>query len=608
MSVLLRHEGCDECGSSDAKAVYKDDDDSLSSHCFSCGATVASASYKEQNKPKIKQVKTKVKKESNMSEEFSEEIKDKSKIKPNISAEHSKEIKDSTSYKLNNWRLINDETSKFFGIRAEYSEDDELISVYYPITNDSGLSGYKKRLLPKSFSSVGLTGKDSHLFGQFRYKNKAAKYCLITEGESCTLAAYQMLKEYQDSRGGEYEPPVVVGITVGAQSAHTQVAANYAFFEQFSKVIYAADMDKPGQDSIEKVAKALPRGKAFILKGDLKDCAEYLEKGKEKAFINYFYKAQAWTPASLHSSNELYEEALKYADLDKIALPSWLSKMNDMLAGGITKGTLTLIAAASSIGKSTFTNQLVVDWVMDNRKKAEDRKEVFGILSLEATAGEFATQLLSYYCKQKFINIKDRAERVRVMSQPEVAKKAKELFTDENGLPSFLLCDDRGADLDDIEEKIEEMIRSMGITILMIDVTSDLFAGVENSRQEEHMAFQKRIVKETGVSIINVVHTRKSQSGDKDKSRGAELSDSDIIGSSTLVKSASVVIGLIRDKMADTDLERNTTKLRIMKSRHAGATGDAGSLFYDVQEHKLVDLDIYMQENGITPENKQFDF
>ena len=57
MSVLLRHEGCDECGSSDAKAVYKDDDDSLSSHCFSCGATVASASYKEQNKPKIKQVK-----------------------------------------------------------------------------------------------------------------------------------------------------------------------------------------------------------------------------------------------------------------------------------------------------------------------------------------------------------------------------------------------------------------------------------------------------------------------------------------------------------------------------------------------------------------------
>lgn len=32
MSVLLRHEGCDSCGSSDAKAVYQDEDGSENSH------------------------------------------------------------------------------------------------------------------------------------------------------------------------------------------------------------------------------------------------------------------------------------------------------------------------------------------------------------------------------------------------------------------------------------------------------------------------------------------------------------------------------------------------------------------------------------------------
>ena len=596
MGVLIRHEGCDSCGSSDAKAVYQDEDGSENSHCFSCSKTVASKEYIEAKN----QEKTRGKRSAKTKDTMSEDTEVKTKSKPVITPEVAQEIKDRTSYKLNNWRGISDETSKFFGIRAEYNESSgEIDSVYYPITNDEGLSGYKKRLLPKSFSSIGLTGKDSQLFGQFRYKNKQAKYCLIVEGETDVCSAYQMLKEYQDTRGGDFEPPVVVGVTVGAQSAHKQIAANYAFFEQFTKVLYMPDMDEPGLAAIDNVAKALPRGKAFIMKGDLKDATEYLEKGKDKAFINYFYKAQAWTPASLHSSNELYAEALKYADLDKIALPEWLGKMNDMLAGGIPKGTLTLIAGFSSSGKSTFNNQLIVDWIMENKKKPEDRKEVFGILSLEATAGEFATQLMSYYCKQKFINIKDREERVRVMSQPEIEAKAKELFTDNNGLPSFLLCDDRGADLDDVEIKIEEMIRSMGITILLIDVTSDLFSGVENSRQEEHMAFQKRLVKETGVSIINVVHTRKTGSGEKDGSRGAELTDSSIIGSSTLIKSASVVIGLVRDKMAEDDLERNTLKLRLMKSRHAGATGDAGSLYYDAAEHRLVDLEKYMEENGL---------
>lgn len=590
MAEFVKHTDCPDCGSSDALAVYSDE----STHCFSCLKTKPSKDWLEANGDKGSKSKTKRKETKK-----EEPVEIKEKAKEIISDEKRQQIKDSTSFKLNGWRNISDETSKFYGIRAEYAEDSgEISAVYYPITANDELTGYKKRLLPKSFSSIGSTGKDSQLFGQFRYKNKASKYCLITEGEQCSLAAWQMLKEYQDSRSGDYEPPTVVGITVGAAAAHKQIAANYAFFEQFTKVIYAADLDQPGQDSIDKVAKALPRGKAFILKGDLKDCAEYLEKGKQKQFIKYFYDAVPWTPAALHSSSTLYAEALKYADLDKIALPEWLSKMNDMLAGGIPKGTLTLIAGFSSAGKSSFTNQLLVDWIIQNKSKPEDRKEVFGILSLEATAGEFATQLMSYYCKQKFINIKDREERIRVMSQPEIAAKAKELFEDENGVPSFVLCDDRGADLDDVESKIEEMIRSMGITILFIDVTSDLFSGIENSRQEEHMAFQKRLVKETGVAIVNVVHTRKTGSGEKDGSRGAELTDSSIIGSSTLIKSASVVIGLVRDKMAEDDVERNTLKLRLMKSRHAGATGDAGALYYDANEHRLVDLDVWLEQNG----------
>jgi twinkle protein len=598
MASFIKHISCEKCSSKDNFALYRDSEGNESGHCFGCSFTIPSKEHIEANEDKNKKtskVKSKVK--DHMEKDTTDYKPEK--IKDPISNEVKEDIKARTSQTVNKWRNINNSTCKHYGIRAEYSETTgELEVVYYPVMREGVLCGFKKRVLPKSFSGIGDTTATTELFGQFRYKNKQEKYCLITEGEQCSLAAFQMIKDYNEGRGKDFGEPVVVGITTGAQSAHKQVAANYSFFEGFSKVIIAMDQDKPGQDAVEKIAKALPRGKAFIFSGALKDCAEYLEKGEERDFIRNFYNAKPWTPVALHSSTELYAEALNYADLEKIALPSWLGQMNDMLAGGIPKATLTLIAAGSSIGKSTVNNQLLVDWLMMNKAKPEERKEVFAVLSLEATAGEFATQLLSYYCKQKFINIPDREERVKAMSRPEVAAKAKELFEDTDGKPSFLLCDDRGSSIDDVEAKIEEIIRSMGVTVLIIDVTSDLLSGVEIGRQEEFMSFQKRLVKETGVAIINVVHTRKTDGGARDTSRGAEITDSSIIGSSTLVKSASVVIGLIRDKMADSEVERNTTHLRLLKSRHAGATGNAGSLYYDAKEHRLVPLDDWLEANG----------
>ena len=583
MAVFKYHTSCPKCNSSDACAVYKDE----SKHCFSCGFTKPSDEFLEASEDK-KPTKRKRNSVHNKDKEQLMTEVTQVRIKDPITEEAKEEIKTTTTTNLQGWRSISHDTTKFYATRGAYDEGTgELESIFYPSTRDGKLVGYKKRLLPKSFSGIGDTTATTELFGQFRYKNKNSKYCLITEGEQCTLAGFQMLKEYNDKRSNDFGEPVVVGVSCGAQSAHKQIAANYSFFEQFTKVIIAMDGDEAGQAVVDKVAKALPRGKAFVFKGNLKDIAEYLENGKERDFLNNYFSAQAWTPVELHASTTLYEEALKYADLDKLALPVWLGKMNKMLAGGIPKGTLTLIAAASSIGKSTFTNQLLVDWLLTNKDKPDDRREVFAVLSLEATAGEFATQLLSYYCKRKFTNIENREERIDVMSKPEVAQQAKELFEDSEGRPSFLLCDDRGGSVDDVETKVEEIIRSMGVTVLMIDVTSDILSGLDIPRQEEFMAFQKRLVKETGVSIINVVHTRKTSDGAKDSSRGAEITDSSIIGSSTLVKSASVVIGLIRDKMAETEQERNTTHVRLLKSRHSGHTGDAGSLYYDSREHRL---------------------
>ena len=116
MSVLLRHEGCDSCGSSDAKAVYQDEDGSENSHCFSCGKTVASKEYIE-SKNADKTRGKRINKQDKTKDAMSEDTEVKTKSKPVITPEVAQEIKDKTSYKLNNWRGLSDETSKFFGIR-----------------------------------------------------------------------------------------------------------------------------------------------------------------------------------------------------------------------------------------------------------------------------------------------------------------------------------------------------------------------------------------------------------------------------------------------------------------------------------------------------------
>ena len=59
MAVFTRHEGCEKCGSSDAKAVYNDG----STYCWNCTKTTLSDEYKEllqESKPKRKRKDTMV--------------------------------------------------------------------------------------------------------------------------------------------------------------------------------------------------------------------------------------------------------------------------------------------------------------------------------------------------------------------------------------------------------------------------------------------------------------------------------------------------------------------------------------------------------------------
>jgi hypothetical protein len=52
-------------------------------------------------------------------------------------------------------------------------------------------------------------------------------------------------------------------------------------------------------------------------------------------------------------------------------------------------------------------------------------------------------------------------------------------------------------------------------------------------------------------------------------------------------KRASVVVKLSRDKFAESDTERNTTTLTVIKNRPAGTTGFGGQLLFDPDSFTL---------------------
>ena len=113
---------------------------------------------------------------------------------------------------------------------------------------------------------------------------------------------------------------------------------------------------------------------------------------------------------------------------------------------------------------------------------------------------------------------------------------------------------------------------------------------MENSKQEEFSSWMKKIVKEYPVSLVLVCHTRKGNG--KDKRR---LEEEDIIGSSTIMKSSAQTISLERDKLAESEFQRNITSVVIHKNRHSGQTGEAGEIFYEWQTGRLYDKDEYLK-------------
>jgi len=605
MSTFIGHGSCSSCGSKDNFASYRDDDGSVSGHCFGCQFTIPSKQWLKaaggskrwieensngSNGGKHRKFNGRTQSEQTDMHEFQD--KQEQPQKQAVTAEQTAELKERTSLKGSGYRGIRDDVLAKFGVRTEYNEQTgEVHAVYYPCTEDSSLVGWKPRVHPKLFGVgvLGRVGASCDLFGQFRFKTPG-KVCLIVGGEHDQLAAYQMLRDYYDSKGWDFDA-IVVSSTVGETSSAKQVAKQYQWFDSHDKIIVGLDNDKKGIIAAEKVIQALPKGKVFVAKWSKKDPNEMLQEGMEKQFISDYYNAKAWVPAGVVGSSELYGKLLEQAGRERIPFPPFMHKLEKML-GSFELQTCGVIAAGTGAAKTTIANEIIYHLLFNTKYKT-------GVVSLELDSGQYAQALLSRHIHNRISSIDDPAERINYLKSDQVKAKADELFMTETGADRFMVLDERDFSISVLKDKILEMIISGGCQIIVLDPVSDAFEGLPHEVAADFMKFLKSTMKSYPCSFLLLAHIRKSNDNKGAASSGAFVPEEAIYGSGALTKSASWVAMLSRDKYNNDPIIRNSTNIVLSKNRRGSVTGEAGTLYYCSDTHQMYDLDDWKRENGI---------
>ena len=576
----------DGCKSGDGLALYiKSDSDGqqvIDGYCWSCHQNFSVKEISESSLAKELGVTGGV---------TATKFEVKPKCDP-ITFEQLQKLKAEVGFTDKPYRKLKPEWLRYFGFMVKRDHNGNPLQIYYPETSEEGkVHGFKIRILPKNFSKIGRTGLISQLGGQFRYK-APTKRLLIVGGENDGVASFGMFKEYYDGRKqGHLENVHVVWGTCGEGSLFKQLSKQYDFVDGYEEIYLGIDNDEAGEKAISDCVKVLPAEKLKIVKWSAKDPHKLLEDGKEAQFIRDFFNAKNYVDTGIKTSNQTIDDIKDVLLAEKVTLPNYMCVMERMMKRAFTRtGRVVNIIGTTSCGKSTHVNNMTYHWMF-----SEGLKPL--IISLEMTAGEYAIDLLSLHLKKNLDWFDDGMDAWNYLQREDVKEMYDDLFYDEEFNERFCIVDDRDGSIESIKKLIEKGVKKHGCNIVIIDVLSDILRFLPMDEQEKFMSWEKNFAK-GNVNIVNVLHTKKLERDREGNLRKA--TEYDALGSSTFVQSAHINIVINRDKMAECNIEKNTTYVDMPKCRR-GTTGEAGKWYYDQESRQCYDFDTFFssgrQEN-----------
>jgi twinkle protein len=414
----------------------------------------------------------------------------------------------------------------------------------------------------KKFRWIGDVS-DIELFGQHLWA-AGGKRLTITEGELDALAVSQM----QENKWP------VVSIPSGAESAEKYIKLNLEWVESFETVVFAFDMDEPGKRAAGKCAALLSPGKARIANLPAKDGNECLLKGLTRDCITALWQASPYRPDGILAGADLWESIVSPVSAGySIQFP----ELNHMLRG-VRGGELCLFTAGSGIGKSTLVNEIAYHLHHEHGLP-------IGVLALEESPGRNALRYLGIHLNKPL----HLPEARGAVSDDELRGAFDAVLT--NGW--YVYNHFGSSDTDTLLSKIRYMVVGLGCKVIVLDHISIVISGLEQTgvAGDERrtidilMTRLRKLVEETGMILLAVVHLKRPPDGGKAYNEGRKVSLSDLRGSGSLEQLSDAVVALERDQQGE---KPNLASIRVLKNRTVGVCGFAGEVEYTPETGRLL--------------------
>lgn len=557
---------------------YGDED---GGYCHSCGYTVQSQEYKSENKSTS----------SKGNKSLIKDIDLKKLEEKSLTVESLEDFHRKTTENLDpkfKYRGLDTSVCKALGVRWTVDSQGKPTAMHYPahIKGADGvlrITGYKSRDFPKKFYSTGYVGRCSLFFGQTK---AVAETLIIVAGENDLITAISAM-ENSDKYRKDYN---VITSPIGEDMSAQMVRINYDWVNAHKRFIVCMDDDEAGEEAFLKLQSVLDNSRLFKANLRHNDLNDYLKnKDGDKIVGDIYWNAIPVKDWGIAGSDEIWEETRKAANVVGIELPQFLIGLKKVFPAGIPLGEIVNIASNTSTGKTVIVNELTLDWVMRTKHKML-------IISFEDNLGTYGLKIASRVSGININRIVDIEERLRVLDRHK-SQVFKYLYA-EDGSPRFNFMKKIPPSVEDLKKAILQSIKVNDSKIILFDPLSSILHRLSNEEQTSWMLFEEELKRDYGITCINSLHTRKTQSGSKGQSEGADADEEDIKGSGTIIGTGTINILIRRNRMAVCPIEQNTTIFKVTKNRPYGITMDyACKVYYSPEHHTVFDFDFAEEHN-----------
>jgi twinkle protein len=382
----------------------------------------------------------------------------------------------------------------------------------------------------------------------------SSKYITITEGELDAASVYQML--------GRGYPVVSVRSSSSARGDCERVRD---YLNSFERIYLCFDGDEPGQQAVNSVARLFDFNKVFHVKmpPDMKDANEFLQKGKSKEFGYLWWNSKRILPEGIISSQVEFDQIIDNAnEKPSIALP--FPTLQNMTYG-LRTGETYLFTALEGIGKTEILRA-----IEHHLLKTTDSN--IAIIHLEESK-ERSLKGLAGYELQTPVHLPDSGVAKEAVKQA-IASAVK--VDNRLHLYSHFGSDDPDVILD----IIRFLATSCNCKYIFLDHITMVVSGLASDDERKALDYISTqlamMVESLDFCLVFVSHVN-----DQGLTRGSR----------NISKVAGTWVHLDRNQLAETEEERNTTKLLVKKNRFGARTGPAGELYFDMGTFMVTEKD-----------------